>query len=98
MSLLERFYDPISGRVLLDGHDIRSLNLHWLRRQIGLVAQEPVLFDTTLLDNIKYGNQHATLEMVKDAINTANAQEFIDKLPDGINTFIGAQGVQLSGG
>ena len=96
--LVERFYDPLAGRVLLDGHDIRSLNLHWLRRQIGLVAQEPALFSATILENIKYGNPEATIQMVEEAARTANAEEFITKLDEGYNTRIGEKGIELSGG
>ena len=98
VSLIERFYDPVAGRVLLDGHDIRSLNLRWLRRQIGLVAQEPALFSTTILDNIKYGNPEATIQMVEEAARTAYAEDFITRLDDGYNTCIGKQGIELSGG
>ena len=97
-SLIERFYDPLSGRVMLDGHDIRSLNLRWLRRQIGLVAQEPVLFSTTILENIKYGNPDATVAMVEAAARAANAEEFITQLDSGYDAHIGEQGVELSGG
>ena len=88
-SLIERFYDPLSGRVMLDGHDIRSLNLRWLRRQIGLVAQEPVLFSTTILENIKYGNPDATVAMVETAARAVNAEEFITRLDCGYDTRIG---------
>ena len=98
VGLIERFYDPLAGRVLLDGHDIRSLNLRWLRKQIGLVAQEPALFSATIMDNIKYGNPEATVEMVEAAARVANAEEFITKLGDSYNTRIGEKGIELSGG
>lgn len=83
VNLIERFYDPQHGRVLLDGHDIKTLNLRWLRKQIGLVAQEPALFNTSILENIKYGNPDATLDMVEAAARVANAEEFITTLGDG---------------
>ncbi|OVA13328.1 ABC transporter [Macleaya cordata] len=99
VSLIERFYDPNEGRqVLLDGTDIRTLQLTWLRDQIGLVNQEPALFATTILGNIIYGKPDATMEEVEAAAAAANAHSFISLLSDGYNTQVGERGVQLSGG
>lgn len=98
VSLIERFYDPLSGEVLLDGVDIRSLQLKWLREQIGLVNQEPALFGTTIIQNILYGKDGATPEDVEQAAKAANAHTFISQLPDGYETHVGERGVQLSGG
>jgi ATP-binding cassette, subfamily B (MDR/TAP), member 1 len=98
IALIERFYQPLSGTVMLDGIDITTLNLHWLRSQISLVNQEPVLFSATVMENIKYGAATATEEEVRRAANVANALDFIDKLPEGLDTKIGEGGIQLSGG
>lgn len=107
IQLIERFYDPISGVVKLDGHDIRSLNLKWLRQQIGLVSQEPVLFATTVRGNVEHGLigskwEHASDEerfnLVKQACIDANAHDFIMKLPQGYDTIVGERGMLLSGG
>ncbi|XP_057835072.2 ABC transporter B family member 19 [Cryptomeria japonica] len=98
ISLIERFYDPNEGHVYLDGHDLKTLQLKWLRQQIGLVNQEPALFATTILENILYGKEDATMEEVEEAANVANAHSFITLLPDGYNTQVGERGVQLSGG
>ncbi|MCO5550177.1 hypothetical protein L7F22_003659 [Adiantum nelumboides] len=98
VSLIERFYDPTSGEVLLDGVDIRSLQLKWLRGQIGLVNQEPALFGTTIIQNILYGKDGATPEDVEQAAKAANAHAFISQLPNGYETQVGERGVQLSGG
>ncbi|XP_002969904.2 ABC transporter B family member 19 [Selaginella moellendorffii] len=98
VSLIERFYDPTSGRILVDGHDIRTLDLKWLRSQIGLVNQEPALFATTIRNNILYGKPSATREEIEDAAKAANAHSFISQLPHGYETQAGERGVQLSGG
>ncbi|XP_038701228.1 ABC transporter B family member 9-like isoform X2 [Tripterygium wilfordii] len=98
INLLERFYDPDAGEVLIDGVDIKKLQLKWLREQIGLVSQEPVLFATTIKENILYGKENATDEDIKTAIGLANAAKFIDKLPQGLDTMVGEHGTQLSGG
>ena len=99
VALLERFYDPLGGSVLLDGADLRSLNLPWLRRQMGLVAQEPVLFEGTVADNIRYGKEGAALQEVEAAARLANAHDFITRdLSDGYDTQVGALGGKLSGG
>ena len=98
IQLLLRFYDPSGGAVLLDGTDIRSLNLGWLRAQFGLVAQEPALFSGSILDNIAYGKEGATAEEIRAAAGAANAASFVEALPQGYNTPCGERGVQLSGG
>uniref|UniRef100_A0A672M1H4 ATP-binding cassette sub-family B member 5 n=1 Tax=Sinocyclocheilus grahami TaxID=75366 RepID=A0A672M1H4_SINGR len=98
IQLLQRFYDPGSGEVTLDGHDIRSLNVCWLRENMGIVSQEPVLFGTTIAENIRYGREDATDEDIERAIKEANAYDFISKLPDKLNTMVGERGAQLSGG
>lgn len=107
VSLVERFYDPLSGVVKLDGVDIKDLNVKWLRNQIGLVSQEPVLFATTIRANVAYGLigtrwEHDTEEektvLVKEACLKANANIFISKLPDGYDTVVGDGGFLLSGG
>ncbi|KAG0606707.1 hypothetical protein M758_9G161600 [Ceratodon purpureus] len=98
ISLLERFYDPLSGRVLIDGKDIRKLNLKSLRRGIALVSQEPALFATTIYENILYGRKDATEQEVHAAAMAANAHNFISALPDSYKTQVGERGVQLSGG
>ncbi|KAG0503796.1 hypothetical protein HPP92_003868 [Vanilla planifolia] len=86
VSLIERFYDPNNGQVLLDNVDVRTLQLRWLRDQIGLVNQEPALFATTILENILYGKADATIAEVEAATTAANAHSFITLLPNGYNT------------
>ncbi|XP_062206599.1 ABC transporter B family member 4-like isoform X2 [Phragmites australis] len=98
ISLVERFYDPQAGEVLIDGINIKNLRLNWVRGKIGLVSQEPLLFMTTIKDNIMYGKEDATLEEIKRAAELANAANFIDKLPNGYDTLVGQRGAQLSGG
>ncbi|WVZ69174.1 hypothetical protein U9M48_018005 [Paspalum notatum var. saurae] len=98
ISLVERFYDPQAGEVLIDGINIKNLRVSWIREKIGLVSQEPVLFMTSIKDNIMYGKEDATLEEIKRAAELANAANFIDKLPNGYNTLVGQRGAQLSGG
>ncbi|KAI9197883.1 hypothetical protein LWI28_006057 [Acer negundo] len=98
VSLLERFYDPDSGEVLIDGVDIKKLQLRWIREKIGLVSQEPVLFATSIKENIAYGKDNATNQEIRTAIELANAAKFIDKLPQGLDTMAGEHGTQLSGG
>ncbi|KAG8082126.1 hypothetical protein GUJ93_ZPchr0014g46599 [Zizania palustris] len=98
IALIERFYDPIAGKVLIDGKDIRRLNVKSLRLKIGLVQQEPVLFATSILDNIAYGKDGATEEEVIEAAKVANVHGFVSALPDGYKTPVGERGVQLSGG
>jgi subfamily B ATP-binding cassette protein MsbA len=96
--LLPRFFDPVEGSVLIDGHDLRSLDLHWYRRHIGLVPQEIFLFDRSVAENITYGTIGATDEQVREAAAAANALEFIEQMPKGFDTLIGERGVRLSGG
>lgn len=98
ISLLERFYDPHSGEVLIDGVDLKQLQLKWIREKIGLVSQEPILFATTIKENISYGKEDASDEEIRTAIVLANAAKFIDKLPKGLDTMVGEHGTQLSGG
>jgi ABC-type multidrug transport system fused ATPase/permease subunit len=98
MNLIPRFYDPQRGRVLLDGHDVRTLSLDSLRRQISMVPQEPVLFSGTIADNIHYGRLQATMDEIVEAAKAANAHDFIERLPNGYQTEIGERGVRLSGG
>lgn len=99
ISLIERFYDPDDGRVLLDGIDVKRLKLSWLRQQLGLVSQEPILFNETIRANIAYGKQgQATEEEIILATKLANADNFISSLPGGYNTLVGERGMQLSGG
>jgi len=97
-ALLTRFYDPNAGRVTLDGTDLPELDALWLRRQVGLVAQEPVLFSTTVAQNIRYGSAETTAEAVVAAAKTANAHAFIERFPQGYETQVGERGLQLSGG
>ncbi|NOJ83109.1 ABC transporter ATP-binding protein [Myxococcus xanthus] len=97
-SLLSRFYDPQNGEVLLDGHPLTSLEPEWLRRNIGMVAQEPQLFSCSIADNIRYGRPGATDAQVEEAARAANAHAYIERFPEGYGTQVGERGVQLSGG
>jgi ATP-binding cassette subfamily B (MDR/TAP) protein 1 len=96
--LIERFYDPQHGSITLDGTDLRKLNIKWLREQIGLVSQEPVLFALSIRDNIAIGSPEATQEKIEEAAKKANAHDFIMSFPQGYDTQVGDQGAQLSGG
>nr|GMD11587.1 ABC transporter B family member 9-like [Ipomoea batatas] len=96
ISLLERFYDPDAGEVLIDGINIKRFKLKWLREKIGLVSQEPILFATTLKENIAYGKENATDLEIRTALQIANAANFIDELPKGLDTMVGEHGMQLS--
>ncbi|KAF5184503.1 Abc transporter b family member [Thalictrum thalictroides] len=98
ISLLERFYDPQAGEVLIDGINLKEFQLRWLRGKIGLVSQEPVLFASSIKDNIAYGKDNPSLEEIRSAAELANASIFIDKLPEGLETMVGDYGTQLSGG
>jgi len=98
IDLIPGFYNPDSGRVLIDGHDIRDLNLNALRSNMGIVTQEVILFHDTILNNIAYGMKNVPLDDVKAAAKAANADEFINKLPSGYETIIGDRGLKLSGG
>lgn len=96
--LIPRFYDPTEGRVLLDGADVRGLRLDELRRAVGVVPQDPFLFSTTVRENIAYGRPEASDEEVRRAARMAQAEEFIDALPEGFDTVVGERGFTLSGG
>ncbi|HYO73587.1 MAG TPA: ABC transporter transmembrane domain-containing protein [Archangium sp.] len=96
--LLARMYDPQGGRLLLDGKALDSLDPEWLRQQIGTVAQEPMLFASSIEDNIRYGRMDATQAEIEAAARAANAHEFISRFPEGYRTLVGERGVQLSGG
>uniref|UniRef100_A0A1B0D289 ABC-type xenobiotic transporter n=1 Tax=Phlebotomus papatasi TaxID=29031 RepID=A0A1B0D289_PHLPP len=98
IQLIQRFYDPLEGAVILDGRDIKDLDVAWLRSQIGVVGQEPVLFGTTIYENIRYGYEGATKEQIEAAAKAANAHNFIKTLPEGYNTLVGERGAQMSGG
>ena len=97
-ALLQRLYDPLEGRVLLDGRDLRTLDAGWLRRQIGTVAQEPVLFSSSVADNIRYGKRGASDAEVEAAARAANCHDFVARFPQGYQTLVGERGIQLSGG
>uniref|UniRef100_A0A0D9WCH5 MDR-like ABC transporter n=1 Tax=Leersia perrieri TaxID=77586 RepID=A0A0D9WCH5_9ORYZ len=98
ISLIERFYDPQLGEVLIDGVNLKELQLRWIRSKIGLVSQEPVLFTASIKDNIAYGRDNATNQEIRAAAELANASKFIDKMPQGFSTLVGEHGTQLSGG
>ncbi|HOZ83221.1 MAG TPA: ABC transporter ATP-binding protein [Bacteroidia bacterium] len=96
--LLPRYYDVDGGTLLIDGTDIRKLQLHSLRELLGVVSQEPILFNDTIYNNIAFGMNHATEKMVEEAASVANAHEFITQMPEGYQTNIGDRGSKLSGG
>ena len=96
--LILRFYDPAAGSVMLDGVDIKTLDLQWYRSQIGLISQEPILFATSIIENVRFGLPSATDEQVYEACRQANAHDFILEFPDQYNTFVGNSGSQISGG
>ncbi|KAF3694887.1 Bile salt export pump ATP-binding cassette sub-family B member 11 Sister of P-glycoprotein [Channa argus] len=98
IQLIQRFYDPKEGMVTLDGHDIRTLNIQWLRSLIGIVEQEPVLFATTIAENIRFGQTGVAMEEIIKATKEANAYNFIMKLPQKFDTLVGEGGGQMSGG
>jgi ABC-type multidrug transport system fused ATPase/permease subunit len=98
LRLLLRFYDPASGRILLDGHDVRDLDLRSLRENIAIVLQESLVFSGTIHDNIRLGRSDATDEEIVAAAMAADAHRFIQALPDGYDTFVGQGGAGLSGG
>lgn len=97
-SLIPRFYDPDSGIITLDNAELGSLEPQWLRQQIGVVSQEPILFSTSIAANIEYGTNSASHEEIVEAAKMANAHEFISAFPDGYGTEVGERGIQLSGG
>ncbi|KAL7061746.1 hypothetical protein AAHC03_0740 [Spirometra sp. Aus1] len=98
VQLIQRLYDPLEGRVTLDGIDVRQLDVNWLRRQIGVVSQEPVLFAGTVEDNIRLGDPNATDSEVEEAARMADAHGFIVKLPQAYQTVLGEGGGKMSGG
>lgn len=98
MKLLFRFYEPNSGRIEIDGTDIRHLTQQSLRSHIGIVPQDTVLFNTTLLENIRYGNPDASIKDVENVITLAHLEDFVAKLPDKLETTVGERGLKLSGG
>jgi subfamily B ATP-binding cassette protein MsbA len=97
-NLLLRFYDPTSGSVEVDGTDIRAVTLKSLRRQIGVVTQEVVLFNDTIRNNIRYGNDGASEEVVMSAAKAAQVNQFVDSMPDGYDTVVGEEAARLSRG
>ncbi|CAF4124135.1 unnamed protein product, partial [Adineta steineri] len=98
VQLLERFYDVTHGELTLDGVDIRKLNVQWLRSRLGVVSQEPVLFDLTIAENISYGLENIPMDEIVLAATKANIHEFIQQLPQGYDTKVGVKGSFLSGG
>ncbi|XP_052197564.1 ABC transporter B family member 15-like [Diospyros lotus] len=98
IALLQRFYDPMGGEILLDGVAIEKLQVKWVRSQMGLVSQEPALFATTIKENILFGKEDAEMEEVIAAAKASNAHNFICQLPQGYDTQVGERGVQMSGG
>lgn len=99
VALLQRFYDVSSGSITVDGHDIRSLDLQWLRSHIGYVQQEPVLFGVSVRDNLTYGlDRNVSDNELDEACRKANAHDFVQQFPQGYETLVGERGVRLSGG
>ncbi|XP_028410024.1 multidrug resistance protein 1-like [Dendronephthya gigantea] len=100
VSLVERFYDVSAGGVTIDGNDVKELNIKWLRRQIGIVSQEPVLFDMTIRENIAYGDttREVSIKEIEQAARSSNIHQFIQSLPEGYNTIVGDKGTLISGG
>ncbi|MFN2364028.1 MAG: ABC transporter ATP-binding protein, partial [Halarsenatibacteraceae bacterium] len=98
VDMIPRFYDPIQGEVLVDGHDIRDLDVDFLREHIGVVPQETILFSGTIRDNIKYGDLDASEDEIIAAAKASNSHEFIIEFPEGYDTYLGERGIGLSGG
>ncbi|XP_017069092.1 ATP-dependent translocase ABCB1 [Drosophila eugracilis] len=98
IQLVQRFYDPQAGNLYFNGTNIKDIDINWLRSRIGVVGQEPVLFGTSIYENIRYGREDATREDIEAAAAAANAAIFIKKLPRGYDTLVGERGAQLSGG
>nr|AAA37003.1 p-glycoprotein [Cricetulus sp.] len=100
VQLLERFYDPMAGTVFLDGKEVNQLNVQWLRAHLGIVSQEPILFDCSIAENIAYGDNSRVVSQdeIERAAKEANIHQFIESLPDKYNTRVGDKGTQLSGG
>ncbi|XP_038611568.1 phosphatidylcholine translocator ABCB4-like isoform X1 [Tachyglossus aculeatus] len=98
VQLIQRLYDPTVGSISIDGRDIQTLNVRFLREVTGVVSQEPVLFATTIAENIRYGREDVTMDQIIQAVKEANAYDFIMKLPKKFDTLVGDRGAQLSGG
>uniref|UniRef100_A0A8C6BJM6 ATP binding cassette subfamily B member 1 n=1 Tax=Monodon monoceros TaxID=40151 RepID=A0A8C6BJM6_MONMO len=98
VQLIQRLYDPTEGVISIDGQDIRTINVRYLREIIGVVSQEPVLFATTIAENIRYGRENVTMDEIEKAVKEASAYDFIMKLPNKFDTLVGERGAQLSGG
>ena len=98
LDLIIRFYDPTEGKISIDGNDIRDFKLESYRSLFGIVAQETMLFNDSIINNIRYGYDAATMEQIIEASKIAHAYDFISKLPNGFDTFIGDRGIMLSGG
>jgi ATP-binding cassette subfamily B (MDR/TAP) protein 1 len=98
LQLVMRFYDPDEGRITLDGHDLRTLELKWLRENIGYVGQEPVLFAASIRENLLFGKEDASEAELIGALRRAEAYDFVFDLEDKMETFVGMGGGQLSGG
>ncbi|GMS96690.1 hypothetical protein PENTCL1PPCAC_18865, partial [Pristionchus entomophagus] len=98
VGLLTRLYEYERGQVLIDGQDVRSLNLQWLRQHIGIVQQEPIIFNDTVANNLRMGDPDISAEDMERLCRMANAHEFVSRLPKGYESLIGDGGVQLSGG
>jgi len=96
--LLFRFYDPIQGAIKIDGTDIREINLPSLRKAIAVVPQDCVLFNDSLRENIRYGRPTATDSEINQAVDAAHLTEFVERLPDGLDTLVGERGLKISGG
>merc|ERR1711935_52698 len=94
----QRFYDVVEGQVLLDGRDIKEYDVAWLRNQIGVVSQGPILFDMSIAENLRLGNESVTDEEMLGALEQANALDFVNRLPEKLNTEVGEGGATLSGG
>jgi ATP-binding cassette subfamily B protein len=97
-ALISRLYDPDAGFISLDGRRYAELDAHWLREQIGVVSQEPILFATSIEENIRYGRPDASIIDVEAAAQAANAHDFVSAFPEGFSTLVGERGVRLSGG
>lgn len=98
IQLIERYYDAICGAVKIDDHDIRDISVKHLRHNIALVGQEPTLFNLTIRENITYGLENVSQEQVEKAATLANIHSFVENLPEGYDTSVGASGGRLSGG
>ncbi|KAL7676230.1 hypothetical protein ACOME3_002486 [Neoechinorhynchus agilis] len=100
LQLLERYYDPVNGNILIDGHNLRDLNIKSYRKKLGFVGQEPVLFDWSIAENIAFGDtdRQVTIEEIRAAAQTCNIDSFVSELPDGYDTRVGAKGSLISGG